>query len=91
MGLYIYFVDENTEGAVSIEIYVSLTYRPVQRAMSSEKWHKQLLFRAPSASRSLDPHRIPERSLGASEALNIVLNDVQIERHSTGNRKEKEN
>jgi hypothetical protein len=57
--------------------------------MSSEKWHKQLLFRAPSASRSLDPHRIPERSLGASEALNIVLNDVQIERHSTAQEIEK--
>lgn len=66
-----------------------MTYRPVQRAMSSEKWHKQLLFRAPSASRSLDPHRIPERSLGASEALNIVLNDVQIERHSTAQEIEK--
>jgi hypothetical protein len=68
-----------------------MTYRPVQRAMSSEKWHKQLLFRAPSASRSLDPHRIPERSLGASEALNIVLNDVQIERHSTAQEIEKKN
>jgi hypothetical protein len=48
---------------------VSLTYRPVQRAMSSGKWHKQLPFRVPSASRSLGPHQIPVHSLGASEAL----------------------
>ena len=51
---------------------IKSTHRPVQLAMSSRKWHKQLPFRGPSESRWLDHRRIRQHSPGASEALHCV-------------------